>query len=166
MYLTIGFSKPKNWKLFAEIIKFGYQIPYSHTYIKFWSDKYQRFLIYQASHSYVNFMNVQIFEKNNIIVKEFNLNISEEARTKIIQFSIDNVGKRYGILSAIGLGLVRLCEVFNIKIDNPFSDDLKTLICSELVAFILKEYNIIQINENINNINPKQLYNLINTIEK
>lgn len=161
MKIVIGFSKPKTWKPFAWLIMAGYGIPYSHVYIKYRSDKYDRDLVYQASGTMVNFMGTAVFADHAQVVKEFDLEISDESRTKMIQFAIDNAGKPYGIWDAIGLAWVRLNELFDKKISNPFADDGKTYVCCELVAAILKECIGINVEEDLNKVTPKELYDLL-----
>lgn len=159
--ITLGFSRPKKWKLFAQIIMFTYGIPYDHVYIRYRSDKFDRDLIYQASSIMVNFMGEILFEEENVIVKEFKFQISDDERTEMIRYAIDNAGKPYGILSAIGLGIVRLAEIFGKKIKNPFGDGNKTYICCELGSYVLEQYAHINIPFDLDTISPKDLYEFL-----
>lgn len=163
--LIVGFSKPKQYKLFAKLIMIGYCIPYSHVYIKFWSDKFQRFLIYQASGTAVNFMGTTIFEDHNETIKEFELVLTDEDRIKMIQFALDNSGKSYGFKNALGLTVVRIMELFGKRIKNPLADDGKTYVCCELVGHVLKEYANTNIPYDLNTLNPKELYEFMLSIK-
>jgi hypothetical protein len=164
--IIVGFSKPKSWKPFAWLIMKGYGISYDHVYIKFYSDSYDRDIIYQASSTMVNFMSPQIFIKNNEIIKQFEFNLSEETNIKLIQYCIDNAGTPYGIKEVFGLIWVRINELFGKKILNPFRDGKKTFVCCELAAIILKEFLNIEIKEDLDTINPKELYELIESVKK
>lgn len=146
---------------FAWLIMKAYDISYDHVYIRFYSDKFARNLVYQSSKTMVNFIEFNNFCEANEIVKEFEVAITEIGRTKMIQFAVDNVGKPYGIKNALGLAIVKLCSFFNKKIRNPFSDAGKTYVCCELVAEILKEYTPTKIDQDINSINPKELYDIL-----
>jgi hypothetical protein len=164
--LTVGFSKPKKWKPLAWMIMKGYSTPYSHVYIKLWSDKYQRFLIYQASHTLVNFMSTEVFDTESVVIEEFNLNIADETRTKMMQFAIDNAGKPYGMMNVVGLSVKRLCELFGMKIENPFTDGNKTYVCCELVGAILKDEIKVAVDIPLDDLDPKDIYDILKEFSK
>ena len=154
--IKVGFSKPKKWKPFSWLIMKGYGTPYSHSYIKFRSNTYDCNLIYQASHSLVNFTAESVFEDENEVIKEFDLDISDETRINMIKFAINNSGKPYGIKEVFGLAIVRICEIFGKKIKNPFG--FKNFVCSMLVAFILEECLKLDIPGEFQESTPKILY--------
>ncbi len=158
--ITIGFSRPKTWKPYAWLIMKLYNTSYDHVYIKFYSESYQRELIYQASGIRVNFMSHEIFFNDNICIAEFDIGVSEEDKKKTIQFAIDNCGKPYGIKAAIGLGIVRICEMFGKTIKNPLDDGQKTYVCCELAAQILINIGY-KFNKDVDNISPKDLNNFL-----
>lgn len=162
--IIVGFSRPKKWKPFAALIMVGYNIPYDHVYIKFNSDYYKRDIIYQASSTMVNFMSPIIFEEKNIIVKEFQIPISDNNKKAMVQFAIDNAGKPYGIMGCFGLIIVRICELFNKNIKNPFGDGEQSYICCKLGAKIVEEYNHIDVPYDLDTINPKQLFDFMEKI--
>lgn len=155
--ITVGFSKPSKWKPFSWLIMKAYNIPFSHVYVKFTSDKYQRDLIYQASGAMVNFMGTIIWNSHNQIVEEFPVNISDENYYKLMQFCIDNAGKPYSIKDVVGLGIVRLAELLGKKINNPLSDGDSGYVCCELAAYILKDFAGMEL-EDLDTTNPLQIY--------
>lgn len=160
--LIIGFSKPKKWKPFAKVIQLGLNIPYSHVYVKFFSEKYNRFLIYQASHSSVNFVGTKIFEDDNFVVKEFEISITPEQKIKVMQFAIDNAGKPYGIKEVIGLAWVRINEIFGKTIKNPFSDGEYTYACSGLTSRLLTVTDLgIKLIKPFDDMTPLDVYNIM-----
>lgn len=163
--LTVGFSKPKKFKPFAWLIMKGYGIPYSHVYIKFWSDKFQRHLIYQASGTIVNFMGELLFTEANEVVKEFDIEVLDDNKTGMIQFAIDSAGKHYGMKNALGLAIVRLFDIFGKKIKNPLADGDKTYVCCELVSQILKEYTHLDPDLDHDNVTPKELYEFMSSLK-
>jgi uncharacterized protein YycO len=163
--IIIGFSKPKKWKLFAKLIMIGYGKPYDHVYFKVHSDKYDRDLIYQASHLMVNFMGLAVFESENIIVKEFVLELSENSRDKVMKFAIDNVGKPYDIKGVFGLAIVRFFELLGKKIKNPFKSTGSSYYCSELVAQILSDMGE-NIQGDISDLSPRDIYYYVTNLLK
>lgn len=160
--LSIGFSKPKKWKPFAWLIMKGYGAPYDHVYVRIHSDLYKRDLIYQASKMMVNFMGIDVFQSENEIIKEFPVSISDDQYVKMMQFAIDNAGKPYGTLEAVGLAVVRLAQLVGIKIKNPLGDGGKTYVCSELAGFILEQYaNAIELPKDQDDLDPLTVYNYL-----
>lgn len=156
--VTIGFSKPNKFKLFAFAIMKGLGIPYSHVYVKFYSSKFDRFLIYQASHTTVNFCSVPIFEKNNAVVKEFPVQMTPDQFVSMLKFAIDNCGKPYGFKNILGLTYVRIMELLGKKVKSPFSDNDRTYVCCELVGAILNNFIEKDLKLDLNNITPKDIY--------
>ena len=144
----------------------AYNIPYSHVYVQFYSDSYERNLVYQASSTKVNFMGQEIFLKDNLVIAEFEVEISKESKKQIVQFAIDSCGKPYGMKAVFGLGIVRIAELFGKIIKNPFRDDETTYVCSELGAYILEHYANVRLPKNYEDITPKDLYNCLLQIKK
>ena len=98
--ITVGFSKPKNMTLkpYAWLIMKAYSTPFDHVYIQIYSQKYDRYLIYQASSRMVNFMGRDLFAKNNVVVDQFEVEITPENKTLLMKFAIDKAGTPYGVL--------------------------------------------------------------------
>lgn len=165
--IKIGFSRPIKWKMFAWLIMKAYRINYDHVFISLNSAKYERELIYQASHTKVNFIGRILFLQDNLIIKEFEIDVTPENYKALMQFAIDNVGKPYGIKEAIGLGIVRLAEIFGKKIKNPFGDSGRTYICSELGGYVLKQFtNFKNLDIDCDNLNPQQLERYLSSLIK
>lgn len=163
--ITVGFSKPKTWKPFSALIMLGFNIPYDHVYIKFHSNTFNRYLVYQASGLMVNFMGKE-FTDNNVIVDEFEIPITAENKIAMIQFAIDNAGKPYGIKEAFGMAIVRLVELlFKKKIKNPFGDGGKTYVCSELAGYIMDQYAGAKIPADLDYMTPLDIYNYLIAIK-
>lgn len=161
-YLTVGFSRPKKWfSPFSWIIRLVQQTSYSHVYIKFYSAKYRRFLVYQASGLKVNFIGWDKFQQEEIIIKEFNLDTTENAKYNMICYAIDKVGSSYSMKEVLGAGLVLLFRTFNKKIDNPFNDGEQSFFCSQLVDYILKDFIDFKIPFDPSIVLPKDIYNYL-----
>lgn len=144
----VGFSKPKSkLAFFSHLIRLCEKTKFSHAYVKVYSTKYDRWLVYQASGSMVNFMNVEEFEKKNISIEEYPINIDEKTRTEIMQFAIDNVGKPYALAEVFGILFYRLTGL-----RNPFAKGRNAYKCTELLAAILINVFGLNIKENLDNI--------------
>ena len=161
--IVVGFSRPKKWKPFAWLIMVGYGIPYDHVYVRMHSDSYERDIIYQASKSMINFMGTTVFEADNIIVKEFQVDISTENKKALMQFAIDNAGKPYSIKEAVGLAWVRINALFGRKITNPFKDGTNGYVCSVLADYILDHYTTVKVPGDFEDADPRFLYDYLDS---
>lgn len=164
--VVIGFSKPRKWKPFSWIIMAGFNIPYSHTYIRLYASSYDRQLVYQASSTMVNFMNVETFNEEAEVIREFDVQLSDDSYTEMMRFAIDNCGKSYGVKDCFGLAYVRLMELLGKSVQNPFADGNKTYVCSELIAEVLRDYAGQSLAKNPDDMNPKDVFDLMMRITK
>lgn len=155
--IIIGFSKPKKkYAIMSSLIRFFEKTPYSHTYIAFYSYKYHRWMIYQASRGMVNFMSSTVFEEQNEVIEKFSIPITEETKTELIQYAIDRMGKPYSKKTILCLFL----NYLGIKLPKLL-DGEKGYICSELVARSLKDNLDWDIKLNVDSITPKQIYEIV-----
>ncbi len=160
--ITVGFSKPKaKFVPFADAIKKVIGSDFSHTYIKFKADSFNRVLIYQASGTAVNFMAEERFLDHNTVVAEFDLEVSEEVFNKTLQFAIDQVGTPYGMSQIFGILYVKALGLFGLKARNPFPNGSGNYVCSELVAQILKEIIGLEVATDLDLIDPKEVFELL-----
>lgn len=132
--VSIIFSTQKNNISLSSLIRLVERTPYSHVAIKVHSDKLDRSLIYQANGHGVWFIGEPAFLEKNIIIDEFVFDITEEQKTSLLQFAIDNSGKSYGLLHLLGIGYQYLTAMFGNRMPNPFKDGSQSYICVELVA--------------------------------
>lgn len=135
----IGFSNSKmRFPVFAWLIKKVYDIPYSHVYIRFYSTKYDRWLVYESVGKGARFMTYTNWQTIDTTHKEFTISVTEEQRTKIICSFLDDLGRQYGMKQAFGIGIKALAKRwFNKDINNPFPEHDKE-ICSEAVTKMLE----------------------------
>lgn len=157
--MTIGFSRPIKWAPFSWLIMKGYGIDYSHVYVKFHSASLDRDIIYQASKNMINFMGTVVFQEHNVIVREFQLEITLENKNEIMKFAIDNAGKPYSIKEAIGLGWVRLNALFGKKVRNPYKFGNDEYVCSVLADYILDKYTDKGTELDYQEATPQSIYN-------
>jgi uncharacterized protein YycO len=102
----------------------------------------QRDLVYQANGRGVFFIGLSQFKEVNSIVSEYEIKITNEGKTKLLQWCVDNSGKKYGFLQLAGIVLKRIMSGLGFTINNPFSNATKQYICTELVYVALKEAGI------------------------
>lgn len=159
--VVIGFSKPFKFKPFAELIKFVFGTPYDHVFIRFESNFFSRSLIYQASRLMVNFMGLATFSKENLIIKEFRICLTDEEMQNLIKFAIDNAGKDYGMMEALGLGLVRVFELCGQTIKNPFGAGTQNYVCSVLAAYVLQEFTSVKLVKDFQDMSPKDVWDFL-----
>lgn len=160
--VVVGFSKPKSGFVpFSAAIRWVCRTKFSHTYIKFKSDSFNRVLVYQASGLNVNFIGETRFNQEEDIVAEFQLEVSEEAFNRTMQFAIDHAGVPYGISQIFGILYVKALALFGVKAKNPFSNGNSNYVCSELVAQILKEIIGLDVQDDLDVITPKEVFELL-----
>ncbi len=163
--LTVGFSKPKNNKfpIFSWAIRLVDRTPYSHVYISWKSDSLERTLIYEASGSMVHFLSGERFNKKAKVLYEYEFEISNELRKKLLQKAVDYAGASYGIKQIFGIVLVKIFRALGRDIKNPFSDGKATWVCSELVSDLLKEIGM-DIGIHQDNVTPKDIQQYLEKI--
>ena len=153
--ITIGFSRPKKANILSSTIMWFDNTDYSHVFMSFKSESLNRTLIYQANRYGVYFEGLKIFTDNNIVVKSYDIEISDESHTKLLQKCVDMSGLHYGFLQILGLGIERTLGLIGIKTKNPIQD--KNYICSELIATLMKECLNIDVPEDYNEVSPHDL---------
>lgn len=166
--LIIGFSTNKSpYNLISGAIRLAQRTNYSHVYIRTESDWWQRSLIYQASGISVNMMTLNVFEKDNKIIKEFRIQVDDEVYKEVVRYAMDQCGIGYGWTQLFGLGFVLFVEALTGKrISNPSKGGF---ICSELVARLLRQLEdtlnvedfLIQNNLTYDTISPKDIDTLL-----
>jgi hypothetical protein len=131
--ITIGFSRPKG-RLFpwgSWLIRLHQRTPYSHCYIRFYSETLNRTLVYEAVGGGVRFINVDLWSKNAEEIASFTLKVKRCNSVHLLQYCVDHAGYEYGWAQNIGLFLA---NVFGWS-KNPWR---KGKNCSEALADILE----------------------------
>lgn len=156
--IIVGFSRPRSkLKPFSWLIQLWQWTPYSHTYVKFYSAKYDRWLTYQASHALVNFYGPAAWEAEALVVREFEIEVSDEVYRRVMTYAIDKAGLPYDLTSIFGIVAVAVAGLFGKKIANPLNSK-NGFFCSELVGSILVELLGEEIRGEISTLTPKDIY--------
>lgn len=157
----VGFSRPKsNYKLMALIIRLVEKRDYNHAYIRYIDELTKEELISQASHGYVNEVNLNVFKDENLIIKEYKITSCESGFLDILKFNKQNLGKKYSYFQILMIGIKKIFRLNNIKDDNK-SDKF---ICSEWAAYICKLAKI-PVPENLDTFTPSDLDRLLETMD-
>lgn len=151
--IVIGFSYHKGG-LLSGAIKLLEGSPYSHVYIRKQS-KYGEY-VYQASGLQVNFMNIDIFLEENVIVEEYEFDLDDSKKEKILSFFIKYAGAKYATASLFKLLAIIVGQRVGLSVKFQ-GDGSHTFICSELGAFFCKEIIEIPIPEEMDFITPARL---------
>ena len=135
MILSIGFSSPKKCGIGAELIKLWMNKPYSHVYLKL-NHTSGRQSVYHAAHGMVHFKAYENFLKDNIVIKEYDIELTNEQRTRLLDHCLDLAGEPYSFISLMQIVAVDICHSLNI---NVIPQNKPGYICSELVGQFCKE---------------------------
>jgi hypothetical protein len=162
--IVVGFSKPKTWKPFAWLIQTAYGTSYDHVYVKLPCLEFNKDIIYQASGMKVNFMGVDVFKSENVILDQFDVDVLPENRIKMIQFAIDNAGKPYSLKEIFGFFIVRAAFWCGKNISNPFRDGTNAYVCSELVSYLLQEFDSEELPKNYQDMTPRDVYEFLDSV--
>lgn len=166
MQLYVGFSTPYDQtELLGWIIRTVEKAPYSHTYLCWYSNYFDKKIVYQASGLEVNFVSLDRFQEQNKVVAEFVLEVPDSKEKEISRYCLEVLGTPYGIRHLIGLGLVKLWKLlFNKTIRNPFRDRKNSEICVECVAKVLIDILKVDIGEDIEEMGLHDLYRVLEKV--
>jgi hypothetical protein len=160
--ITVGFSRASGWfEPFSWIIMAGYWAPFSHTYVKFYLKELDMNIIVQASGLKVNMVSQALFDQQEIVYKEFTFPISEDKKKAFVQFAFNQSGKPYNMVGILGMVWVRIGQLLGLKTKSPFNYNGSSDFCSELVGYVLENYENIEFGENVADLSPKDVYNVL-----
>jgi hypothetical protein len=139
--IIVGFSTRRRANFLSWLIRTAEKTKYSHCYIKFYSEKYESWLFYQASETTINFMGEDVFLSQSVIIEEYELTLPQEAIKGLVKNAIGKVGMWYGFLQLFGMMLSFFADKwFDWQLKNPFADGEATQACSDLLYYDLKDY--------------------------
>lgn len=153
----IGFSYHRGNAISATI-KAVEGSEYSHVYIRRVS-KYGEY-VYQASGLSVNFMNIDIFKKENVTVEEYEFELPDDKKEELLRFFIKYAGASYALSSLFKLLAILAGRRVGIKL-NFKGDGDQTFICSELGAFFTEKILGIDVDGTIDYMTPTDLNPII-----
>ena len=157
--ITIGFSSPINnpFPVLSWAIKTIYRIPYSHTYIKFYEEDADRYVIFESVGVGARFIGINLWEQHAEVIREIELSTTPEKFKKIKQMCIDHAGLKYGKMQVIGIYIAKL---FRMK-RNIFKNGDDLLVCSEIIGRIMVELGY-DFDKDFDLLSPKDIYKKLN----
>lgn len=158
--IVVGFSKAKSkWEVGSTLIAWWMGEDFSHTYFKFKEDMFQDWTVNQSTGHGINYMAETSFLQNNVSVKEFSLNISDELYLEILTTCHVNAGVSYGYLQNIGILIVDLLAKVKINVrKNPLPIGIN---CSEWMFYVLEEVYGKWTDKDPALVEPKDVYNFL-----
>lgn len=138
MKITIGFSRHKGFAPFSKLLCAYMDTDFSHVYMKFKESNMPDATIYHAVGKGLIYLSEQHFMEHNIVVAEYEFDISEDVHNKIRVDFHTQAGTNYGYLQNLGIALVDvLNKYFNCNIKkNPMAEGIN---CSEWVGQVLDD---------------------------
>lgn len=134
MKLIIGASRTD--QIWSKVLQIHMKTDYSHVYARWYLSSQEREIVYQASHGMVHYCSLERFTSNNVIVKEFVLDITDEQFKKFSRKCIDLAGEKYSKLELLQIWLS------DVSGDKLHFKDQKGYICSELMCELLTDLGI------------------------
>ena len=130
---------------------------FSHTYFKIQLPGLTDSSVLQANGQGVGICSYMNFKKKNAVIKEFDIEISDELFLEIYNEFHDRSGVKYGYIQNLG---ILLSEQVGLRI-NPFQDGM---VCSEYLAYCLEEIFPDDWNsatQDFNLVTPKTVYDYL-----
>ena len=138
--VIIGFCHSDPRPIGSRIISMIEGTPYSHTYVKFYSESLKRNIIYHATLDKLHFLSEHSFRKHVKVVHEFELEVTKEQKIEGLRYCVDMAGREYGIRQIVGMLFVRLVHRLTGKrMMNPLSDGEATQVCSETIYYVIEQ---------------------------
>ena len=153
--ITIGFSRPKGqlFPIGSWLIRLHQRTPYSHCYLRFYSESLNRTLVYEAVGGGVRFVSKSLWDEKAEELESFTLQVKKCNATTLLQYCVDYAGYEYGMMQNIGLFLA---NVFGWK-SNPWKSGKN---CSEAIADLL-EMEGYEFGKSNDLVSPKDVYEVL-----
>ena len=122
----------------------------SHTYVRL-----DGATVFQASGLTVNEQVYEYFITYETVVKEFQMQITDEQFAAGEVFRIASLGKPYSMKEVFGFGWVMLMKTLGKKVANPGRDGNHAYVCSKLMC------DYAGIDDKDENLTPDDLYEIL-----
>lgn len=151
MKIKVGFSTTNSW--WSRLIRWFTEAQVSHSYVRIYDEYLKTPLIIHADIPGVIVEHADIFDQQNIIIEEFE--IEDERLKEGVRNNLKHLRKKYDWWDIFNWALVlKFKRWFKRKVNNPMADP-KKLICVDLVARILNDSGITHLP--IGDLHPKRL---------
>lgn len=161
--LSIGESKPKSVKLFAELIKLVERTDHTHSFVSWKDTRLVIRKVAEAKGGGCRILTNSQFKNDAQVVRIYQYKISKENLMLAEKFLWDQLAKPYGFKHILGLLLMRACFLKS----NPFKDGDYSQICVELSVKMICLALGIKIPDNVENwgLREAQMFNKKNADE-
>jgi len=176
--IYIGFSRSRRGinRLFSNTVMWGetlehflltgkwYNQPYSHVYVRWKSVETNVEVVYEASGMNLHFTNISTFKYKSVSTHEYKFTVTKAQYYKMLQFCMENAGVDYGYKQLVGIAWVKLNRVFRREISNPYGDNRKSQVCSEVTGYILEDTMELDVPVNLDVAGPRDIDDFLREI--
>lgn len=155
--ITILYSNPKKFMLHTPIIKYVDKSDFSHTCLLHKDSITGQDMIYQASHGRVHSILFEEWLKNNNIISQQVVYIKEYKYIELLKLMNKFNFTKYGYMSLLGILFFRLFKTRR----NLFAKGVEEFICSEIVAYFIRDIMEVKLNKDIELMSPKDCFDCI-----
>jgi hypothetical protein len=162
--ISIGCSRPKDWKPLAEAIMLAEGTNFSHVFVSWKCTNIGRRKVYEAVGSGSRKISNERFKEKAHVVEIYQFEVSLEDLFKVDRFTHDQAGTPYGYKHLVGLTLMRikgfLYRIMGLsrKAHNPFKDGDYSQICVEAGALVIQLAKNLKLPGNIEDYGLKEFY--------
>ena len=129
---------------------------YSHVCLK--KKLFGEIVYFQANDNKVNYEHKSIFEKKHKIIKTFKIPVSDKVEISLNSECIKQAGKPYAFMQNLGILIVDILALINIKIKNPWKQGKN---CSELIYSQVLKKLFQKLKENPDTIKPHHIEKIL-----
>lgn len=157
--ITLGLSTSRTWKPFSAMIRWWFGTPYSHVYLK-WDTPWGFSEVLEASGMAVRMREAKTWEKDQKVIQEYHFEVSKAEFDRVMSELRPLTGHPYGWGQCVGIALAELLGLDR----NPFADDSRSLICSELGFKFLEILGIAPTVKDTDLISPKDIKDILDGV--
>jgi hypothetical protein len=148
----------KTFPIFSWAVQLFERARYSHVRLH-WRSNWFDWSTFEASGSSVKLIGAVGFRNYPVkLVHRYEVKLND-AQYKRMVGMLRYAGVSYGAKQVFGMALQRL---FKLK-KNPFGDRKYTMVCSELIAYLLLEVMDISLGANLDDVGPRKLKEYMDT---
>lgn len=152
----LGFSTSRRWKPFSALLKWWWDVPYSHVYLR-WPTPWGFDEVLEASSSSVSMVEYETWKKKNKVVEELKWEISREEWDKVMRELRAKTGTPYGYSQLLSMAIA---ELFRLD-ESPWGDGDASWVCSELAYKFLIIIGVEYPSYDIDSVTPKDVWDMV-----
>jgi hypothetical protein len=154
MKLYVGFSHSREFKIGSKAIAWWMGEEYSHVYFRFeYADS--KDAIFHAAHGMVHFMSLANFNRHNVTVREYEIELTPEQHSQMFDDCMELAGVYYSKLELLQIFISDL--TFTLLHREIHWNDDPGYICSELVGTLCVSTLGVKFSKPLNLLKPKDI---------